>query len=756
MVAEVTSQRSSLTKCAVLGFGGMAGLRHAFVTPQGSQQVPQLHVQGEMVVGTSAPRSARSGLDGAESSWAAPAFGLLGVGAALALTVHSRDESRTAMQGKHDRRTFRGKLHAHTFGKCRMRPEKARLIRMIKNGLYDPTKAVTGPDPDRPWDYDNLLENPMYYVQDPIRNAYIEHRDERWAYKRKHWKEFMGKKGPQHMFKNWTPPELLEAGAGGDGGEEPPKEAAACLVGEKISAKAGAGGDGGEEPPKEAAACLVGEKISAKAGAGGDGGEEPPKEAAACLVGEKISAKDVKTLRERSRAGILDCQKALKEVGGDMEKAMDWLKKKGIAKADKKAGNIAAEGNIASYVHFNSKIAVLVEVNSETDFVASNAIFKEFTKDVAMQIAANPEVTCVSVDDVPAELREKERSLEMQKEDLAGKPDDVKAMIVDGRLKKKFEESSLMCQKWLKDESLTVEEALKATIAKIGENLVIRRFSKLTLGEGLEKKADDFAAGVEKELSKWRSSGEEAKPAEPEAPKPAAAAPEPAKEEAKEPSFQVSAGQVKELRERSGAAILDSKKALVECEGDIEKAMEWLKKKGMTKADKKAGNVSVEGVVASYVHFNSKLGVIVEVNSETDFVAMNSIFKEFAKDVAMQIAAIPSIECISADDVAPDVYQKEKDIEMAKEDLAGKPDDIKEKIVIGRLKKKFEDVALLGQKWLKDEERTVQQVLKETIAKLGENIVIRRFARLTLGEGIEKKDADFAAGVEAELSKYRQ
>merc|ERR1740138_898905 len=123
----------------------------------------------------------------------------------------------------------------------------------------------------------------------------------------------------------------------------------------------------------------------------------------------------VKELRQRSMAAILDCQKALKESDGDMEKAMDWLKKKGVAKADKKAGNVAVEGNIASYVHFNSKIAVIVEVNSETDFVASNAIFKEFTADCAMQIAANPAVVSVSADDVPEEVKEKEKAVEMAK-----------------------------------------------------------------------------------------------------------------------------------------------------------------------------------------------------------------------------------------------------------------------------------------------------------------------------------------------------
>merc|ERR1712039_121821 len=192
------------------------------------------------------------------------------------------------------------------------------------------------------------------------------------------------------------------------------------------------------------------------------------------------------------------------------------------------------------------------------------------------------------------------------------------------------------------------------------------------------------------------------------------------------------------------------------CDGDVDKAMEWLKKKGMAKADKKAGNLSAEGAIASYVHFNSKLGVIVEVNSETDFVAINSIFKEFAGDVAMQIAANPTVVCISSEDVPQDVKEKEKALEMAKEDLAGKPDNIKDKIVEGRLRKKYEEMSLLRQKWLKDEDKTVEEVLKEKIAKLGENIVIRRFERLVLGEGLEKKDDDFAAGVEKELSKYRQ
>jgi elongation factor Ts len=259
---------------------------------------------------------------------------------------------------------------------------------------------------------------------------------------------------------------------------------------------------------------------------------------------------------------------------------------------------------------------------------------------------------------------------------------------------------------------------------------------------------------VEKELAKYRSEGGAA----PEKPKEEPKKEEAPKEEAQKeeaPKVQISAAQVKELRTMSGAGIMDTKKALTECGGDVEKAMEWLKKRGMAKADKKAGNISAEGAIASYVHFNQKIGVIVEVNSETDFVAINAIFKEFAADVAMQIAANPSVVAVSTDGVPAEVIAAEKAIEMEKEDLAGKPEEIKEKIVMGRLKKKYEEMSLLNQKWLKDEEKTVDQVLKEKIAKLGENIIIRRFERLVLGEGLAKKDDDFAAGVEKELAKYR-
>jgi len=625
------------------------------------------------------------------------AAAMLAIGAAAALLASGlRDESRAAMASGHDRRTFRGKLHAHSFGKYRLRKNKDRRLKKIRDGEIDLENVVQHgqPEPEHVWDMDNVLENRMFYVPDFARDAYAAVHEESLEAQRAEWKSLMGVKGPQGAFKNWTPP--------------------------------------------------AGEAQAA------------PELVAAAVVGELSGAAAVKALRDRSRAGILDCKKALAECDGDQEKAMAWLKKKGVAKADKKSSNIAAEGNIASYVHFNNKIAVLVEVNSETDFVASNEIFKGFTADIAMQIAANPMVVAVSADDVPAEQKEKAKALEMAKEDLDGKPENIKEKIVAGRLSKQFEEMALMGQKWLKDEDKTVGEVLKETIAKLGENIVIRRFARLNLGEGLEKKDADFAAGVEKELAKYRSEGSEPAPkAEAKEEKPKEEKPKEEPKAEKKEAVKVSAAAVKELRQRSGAGIMDSKTALAECDGDTDKAMAWLKKKGMAKADKKAGNLSAEGAIATYVHFNQKIGVICEINSETDFVAMNDIFKEFAADVAMQIAANPAITCVTTGEVPAAVMEAEKAAEMEKEDLKGKPEQIREKIVMGRLKKKFEEMALMNQTWLKDEDKTVEQVLKEKIAKLGENIIIRRFQRLTLGEGLEKKDDDFAAGVEKELAKYR-
>ena len=208
-----------------------------------------------------------------------------------------------------------------------------------------------------------------------------------------------------------------------------------------------------------------------------------------------ISAGLVKDLRNRTGAGILDCRKALVETDGDMGKAVEYLQKKSLAAASKKAGRIAAEGAVGSYVHMGGRIGVLCEINCETDFVAKTEEFQSFMQDVCMHIAAmNP--TYLTSDEIPADEIANQRRLfsEMMKE--SGKPENIIEKIVDGKIKKWFGEICLMDQTFVKDNDVTVAELLTKMIAKIGENMKIRRFVRFGLGEGLEKKVDDFAAEV--------------------------------------------------------------------------------------------------------------------------------------------------------------------------------------------------------------------------------------------------------------------
>lgn len=201
----------------------------------------------------------------------------------------------------------------------------------------------------------------------------------------------------------------------------------------------------------------------------------------------EIPAKDVKELRERTGAGMMDCKKALQENSGDKEKAIEWLRQKGLASAGKKAGRVAAEGLVDSYIHTGGRIGVLVEVNCETDFVARNEAFVQLVRNVAMQVAACPNVEYVKVSDIPAEIAEKEKAVEMGKDDLAGKPENIKEKIVSGRIEKRLKEMSLMDQAYIKDQSMTVEELVKQNVAQLGENIQIRRFVRFVLGEGIEK-----------------------------------------------------------------------------------------------------------------------------------------------------------------------------------------------------------------------------------------------------------------------------
>ena len=207
----------------------------------------------------------------------------------------------------------------------------------------------------------------------------------------------------------------------------------------------------------------------------------------------------------------------------------------------------------------------------------------------------------------------------------------------------------------------------------------------------------------------------------------------------------ITAEQVKELRDRTSAGIMDCKKVLVETDGNIEKAIELLRERGIAKAAKKAGRVAAEGLVEAYIH-NGKYGALVEVNSETDFVANNEDFKNFVKDIAMHIAAIGP-KYVKREDVPASVVEAERETLKAQALNEGKPEAVVEKMVEGRLNKFYEEICLLDQKFVKDPDITVGQLLTDLIAKIGENIVIRRFARFERGEGIEKEEANFAEEV---------
>jgi elongation factor Ts len=211
-----------------------------------------------------------------------------------------------------------------------------------------------------------------------------------------------------------------------------------------------------------------------------------------------ISAAQVKELRERTGAGMLDCKNALTETNGDIDKAVDLLREKGLSKAAKKSGRIAAEGLVDAYIH-GGRIGVLIEVNAETDFVAKTDEFKDFVKDMAMQVAAsNPKY--VSKEDVPEEVVEKERDILTHQVINEGKPEHIAVKIVEGRLGKFYEEICLLEQPFIKEPSVKVKDLLHEKIAKIGENIKIRRFVRFEVGEGLEKREENFADEVAKQM----------------------------------------------------------------------------------------------------------------------------------------------------------------------------------------------------------------------------------------------------------------
>jgi elongation factor Ts len=209
---------------------------------------------------------------------------------------------------------------------------------------------------------------------------------------------------------------------------------------------------------------------------------------------------------------------------------------------------------------------------------------------------------------------------------------------------------------------------------------------------------------------------------------------------------EVTASMIKDLRERTGAGMSDCKKALVECDADVEKAIDYLRKKGLAKAAKKAGREATEGAVVSYIHGGGRIGVLVEINCETDFVARNDDFVAFTKDVALQIAAMnPTF--VRKEEVTDDVVARERSVLVAKAVESGKPEAIAAKMVEGQIGKWMKEICLLDQPYVKNPDKTIEGLQQELIAKIGENIRIRRFVRFELGEGLEKKSTDFAAEV---------
>lgn len=208
-----------------------------------------------------------------------------------------------------------------------------------------------------------------------------------------------------------------------------------------------------------------------------------------------FTTEDIVKLRKRTNAGMMDCKKALSETNGDLDKAAEWLREKGIAAAAKKADRIAAEGLVYSYIHMGGKIGVLVEINCETDFVAKSEKFVDFCKDVALQIAASkPEY--VSVEEVPAEALEHEKEILRAQALNEGKPEKIVEKMIEGRIKKFYQDVCLLEQPFVKDPDKTVTDMLNEAILTIGEKITIRRFTRYEMGEGLVKRQDNFVEEV--------------------------------------------------------------------------------------------------------------------------------------------------------------------------------------------------------------------------------------------------------------------
>nr|YP_009398898.1 translation elongation factor Ts [Cliftonaea pectinata]ARW68056.1 translation elongation factor Ts [Cliftonaea pectinata] len=218
-------------------------------------------------------------------------------------------------------------------------------------------------------------------------------------------------------------------------------------------------------------------------------------------MSKKISTDNIKELRNKTGAGMMDCKKALEASEGQIDVAIETLRKKGLASANKKSTRLATEGLIESYIHAGSRIGVLVELNCETDFVARQPEFSKLAKDLAMQLAACQSVQYVSKHDIPEEIIEYEKNIELGKEDISDKKLDIKEQIIKGRIDKRLKELCLIDQLFIRNPEITIDELIKNHIARLGENIKIRRFERYLLGEGLENKTDNFQQEVKKMIN---------------------------------------------------------------------------------------------------------------------------------------------------------------------------------------------------------------------------------------------------------------
>ncbi len=311
----------------------------------------------------------------------------------------------------------------------------------------------------------------------------------------------------------------------------------------------------------------------------------------------EITAKMVQELRRQTGAGMMDCKKALGETEGDLTKASEWLRQKGMVAAGKKSDRVTAEGLVDNFIQADGKAGVLVEVNCQTDFVARNDAFKDLVQSLAHQ--------AITADSVEA----------------------------------------LLDQPYAGDSSIKVSEAIVQSIAKIGENLNVRRLA----------------------------------------------------------NYKVAAG--------------------------------------------------AEGAVDCYIHTGGRVGVLIELGCTSAKVATSEEFKTLARNLAMQVAACPNVEYIQVSDIPGEIATKEKEIEMGRDDIANKPDNIKEKIVQGRIDKRLKEMTLVDQPYIKDQNITVTELIGQTTKQLGEAVTVLRFTRFILGEGIEKQESNFADEVAAQMGK---